>query len=134
MSLGNISIPGGDEAPAVRYRGSSAGGTARPRAPASEASPADAAPAVNPTAPAEAPRSANAIAQAVRELALKSNHALESMNHKLRFQVHDETGQLMVQLIDFETGEVLRQQPPEEFLDLAARMREMVGIFLDRTS
>jgi flagellar protein FlaG len=132
MSLGNISILGGDEAFAVRSRARGVGGGVRPREPAVDA-PVE--PAVERSgAPADTPRSRNAIAEAVRELVLKSNQALESMNHRLRFQVHDDTGQLMVQLVDFETGEVVRQQPPEEFLELAARIREMVGIFLDRTS
>ena len=39
----------------------------------------------------------------------------------------------MVQVVDRNSGEVLREAPPEEFLDLAVRLREMVGLFLDET-
>lgn len=132
MSLSNISNLGGDEAFAVRPRARDAGGSVRPRAPAADA---PFAPALQQSGvSADKPRSRNAVGQAVRELVLESNQALQSVNQRLRFRVHDDTGQLMVQLVDFETGEVVRQQPPEEFLELAARIREMVGIFLDRTS
>jgi len=58
---------------------------------------------------------------------------LEGLNQALKFRVHDGTGQLMVQVVDRNTGEVLRETPPEEFLDLAVRLREMVGFFLDET-
>jgi flagellar protein FlaG len=64
----------------------------------------------------------------------EANKYLESLQRDLRFQVHDATGQMMVEVVDLNTGEVLREQPPHEFLDLAARLREMVGYFLDATS
>ena len=59
------------------------------------------------------------------------NTNLGLLNEKLGFQVHEGTGQLVVQIVDRKSGEVVRESPPREFLDLAARMREMVGLFLD---
>ena len=64
----------------------------------------------------------------------EANKYLESLQRDLRFQIHEPTGQMMVEIVDINTGEVLREQPPHEFLDLAARLREMVGCFLDATS
>lgn len=55
----------------------------------------------------------------------------ESLNQSLSFRVHEGSGQLMVQILDRNTGDVLRETPPKEFLDLAVRLREMVGFFLD---
>lgn len=64
----------------------------------------------------------------------EANKYLESLQRDLRFQVHEATGQMLVEIVDISTGEVLREQPPREFLDLTARLREMVGYFLDTTS
>ena len=58
---------------------------------------------------------------------------LEALNQSLTFQVHDGTGELMVQVVDRSTGDVLRETPPKEFLDLAVRLEEMVGFFFDET-
>jgi flagellar protein FlaG len=62
-----------------------------------------------------------------------ANENFERLNRRLRFRVHEGTGELMVQIVDRGTGDVLRTNPPEEFLDLAVRMKEMVGFFLDET-
>ncbi|MGQ0720048.1 MAG: flagellar protein FlaG [Candidatus Eiseniibacteriota bacterium] len=58
---------------------------------------------------------------------------LQSMNQSLSFRVHEASGQLMVQIVDRNTGEVLREAPPAEFLDLAVRLHGMVEFFLDET-
>ena len=55
----------------------------------------------------------------------------EQLNQSLTFRLHEGAQQLMVQVVDRDTGKVLRETPPEEFLDLTARLREMVGFFLD---
>jgi len=57
--------------------------------------------------------------------------SLGPLGNRLGFTVHEGTGQLLAQLVDRKTGEVIRESPPREFLDLAARMKEMVGLFLD---
>ena len=59
------------------------------------------------------------------------NSDLAVLNEKLGFQVHEGTGQIVVQIVDRDSGEIVRESPPREFLDLAVRMREMVGLFLD---
>jgi flagellar protein FlaG len=59
------------------------------------------------------------------------NAGLGSLSQRLGFQVHEGTGHIVVQIVDRDSGEVIRESPPREFLDLAARMKEMVGLFLD---
>lgn len=61
----------------------------------------------------------------------QANADLGRLNEKLGFRVDDGTGQIVVQIVDRDSGEVVRESPPKEFLDLAARMKEMVGLFLD---
>ena len=54
-----------------------------------------------------------------------------SMAVKLNFEVHDETGVVMVRVIKQETGEVIREIPPMQILDLSARIDEMIGALFD---
>jgi len=62
------------------------------------------------------------------------NARFAAINQQLTFRVHDGSGQIMVQVVDRNTGEVVNERPPQAFLDLVVRMREMVGAFLDETS
>jgi flagellar protein FlaG len=52
-------------------------------------------------------------------------------NVDLRFSVHKASGQIMVTVIDETTGEVIREIPSSELLNLAAKLDEMVGILFD---
>ena len=38
----------------------------------------------------------------------------------------------MVRVVDKETEKLIREIPPEEFLNLAAKLDEMVGIIFDK--
>lgn len=53
-------------------------------------------------------------------------------NVDLRFSVHKASGQIMVTVIDETTGEVIREIPSSELLNLAAKLDEMVGILFDQ--
>ena len=47
--------------------------------------------------------------------------------------IHDEaSGRSAVQVLD-ENGEVIRQIPPQELLDVYAKIRNIVGILLDES-
>ncbi|MCA9751600.1 MAG: flagellar protein FlaG [Gemmatimonadetes bacterium] len=70
----------------------------------------------------------------VKRLVDEADRDLKMLNERLGFRVHEETGQLFVQVVDRNSGEVIRESPPREFLDLMVRMREMVGVFLDETT
>jgi flagellar protein FlaG len=87
---------------------------------------AEAAPRDRAVAP-QAPATREELERLVEDL--KGN--LGRLNEKLGFRVHEGTGQIVVQIVDRDNGEVIRESPPQEFLDLAVRMREMVGLFLD---
>lgn len=53
-------------------------------------------------------------------------------NVGLHFSVHDATGRTMISVIDKETEDLIREVPPEEFLNLAAKIDEMIGILFDK--
>ena len=60
----------------------------------------------------------------------KSLNAMHGVN--MNFSIHEASGQVMVTISDEETKEVVREIPPSEFLNLAAKLDEMVGILFDQ--
>jgi flagellar protein FlaG len=62
------------------------------------------------------------------ERAIKS---IQGPTTSLDFSVHKQTKQIMVKVLDKETGEVIREIPPEKNLDLLAKLWEMAGILID---
>ncbi|MEW6046189.1 MAG: flagellar protein FlaG [Bacillota bacterium] len=59
------------------------------------------------------------------------NQILEESHRRLKFNVHQDTGRIWVQVINTETNEVIKEIPPERYLDLVARIWELVGIVVD---
>ncbi|MCP4645870.1 MAG: flagellar protein FlaG [bacterium] len=81
---------------------------------------------------AQTPSSAESSKTALHEAAEAFSGALGLLNRGLRFEVDDETNAVIVHVIDRETQEVIRQIPPEEFVNLAHRLAEFVGLLFDR--
>lgn len=50
----------------------------------------------------------------------------------LDINVHEKTHQIMVKVLDKETGELIREVPPEKLVDLVATMMELSGIIVDK--
>ncbi|MEJ2025498.1 MAG: flagellar protein FlaG [Deltaproteobacteria bacterium] len=50
----------------------------------------------------------------------------------LQFSIHKETGKTVVKVVNKDTGKLIRQIPPKEMLNLAAKMEDMMGILFDR--
>jgi uncharacterized FlaG/YvyC family protein len=65
------------------------------------------------------------ILQALRSFA-------EAARSSLKFHVHEETGQIFVQVIAKEDGKVIREIPSEALLDLEARIDEMTGVLFSK--
>lgn len=66
---------------------------------------------------------------------------VEDVNEKLskagtgasiEFNYHEKTGRYSFKILDDETGEIIREVPPEKSLDMVAKMFEMVGILVDK--
>ncbi len=60
------------------------------------------------------------------------NGFLKANGSHIQFALHDKLKQLMVEVVDNRTQEVIKTFPPKELLDLAAKIGEMVGALLDR--
>ena len=59
---------------------------------------------------------------------------IESNKRDLNISVHEETGDIMVKVISEKDGKVIREVPPEKFLDLAAKIEEFVGSLFNETA
>ena len=61
----------------------------------------------------------------------KLNIFLNALEVQMKFSVHEGTGQVIVRVVNTETGKVIREIPPQRILDMVAKMMEMVGVLLD---
>ncbi|AIQ76834.1 flagellar protein FlaG [Paenibacillus sp. FSL L8-0323] len=50
----------------------------------------------------------------------------------LEISVHEKTHDIMVKVLNEDTGELIREIPPEKTLDLVAKMMEIAGILIDQ--
>lgn len=67
------------------------------------------------------------------ELAADVQQNLKLMhNVDLQFSVHQASGQMMVIVREESTGKVIREIPPQEVLNLAAKFDELAGMLLDK--
>jgi flagellar protein FlaG len=70
-------------------------------------------------------------AEDIEEALRQANLATEEVNVSLRFRVHESSERVMVQVVDVNRNEVVREIPPRELLDLVGNIREMIGVLLD---
>jgi flagellar protein FlaG len=64
----------------------------------------------------------------------KIEHAiklLQGPQTSLEIAIHEKTHDIMVKVLNRETGELIREIPPEKTLDLVAKMMEIAGIIID---
>ncbi|MFH1673033.1 MAG: flagellar protein FlaG [Pseudomonadota bacterium] len=50
----------------------------------------------------------------------------------LRFSIHEATGRTLVKVVSSDTGETVREIPPEQMLDLVAKIGDIMGILYDQ--
>jgi flagellar protein FlaG len=54
--------------------------------------------------------------------------------YSVRYEMHAKTRQMVVRLVDAESGEVIRQLPPEEMLEVAVKLEELRGNIVNAKS
>lgn len=59
------------------------------------------------------------------------NDSVSLLNHRLKFNIDDDTGRLQVKVIDHQTGEIVREVPPERLLAFVKRFEEFMGLLFD---
>ena len=55
------------------------------------------------------------------------------LNKGLAFSVHEESGKDVVQVMDKRSGEVIKQYPSEDILNVIAKLSKVTGMFFDET-
>lgn len=78
-----------------------------------------------PSAREEVPR------EEVEKAAEKFNRLMNIIEKRWQVRVHEGTHRFMVKVIDQESGEVLKEIPPEKILDMVASFTKMAGILVD---
>lgn len=69
--------------------------------------------------------------EGLTEAADSANQAMAALQTDVQFQLHEKTGTMMVKVVSAKDGTVLREYPPKEFLDMIAKLKDMVGAFID---
>lgn len=67
-----------------------------------------------------------------RKLAEQIQKYLSEINISLSFDVDDKTHDIVVKIINRETGKLIRQIPPEELLKLRQKLEELVGVLVNK--
>jgi flagellar protein FlaG len=67
----------------------------------------------------------------VHEALRQANRATEAVNVSLRFKLHEDSNRFMVQVVNNQENEVIKEIPPEKILDLIARIQDMIGLLVN---
>jgi len=61
------------------------------------------------------------------------NKFMETINTDLKFEIHEKTNRVIVQVVDPRDQRVIKEFPPHELLDTLAAISDYVGVLLDKT-
>lgn len=62
----------------------------------------------------------------------QANDLMAAFDEVLTIKVHKDTKRFMIKLVNGQTGEVIREYPPEKFLDMMANFqKQLAGLFVD---
>lgn len=75
------------------------------------------------TSPVEKQQEVEAAVKAVKDF-------IEPMAGNLEFQLDDETGKTIIKIVDSSSGELIRQIPSEEMLEIAKALDRLQGILV----
>ncbi len=61
----------------------------------------------------------------------QANKAMELIQTRFEFSIHEKTKEIIVRVYNKETGELIREIPPEKILDIVAKIWELAGLIVD---
>jgi len=83
-------------------------------------------------APASAPTAGGEIGVAKTEALVKDlNSALEKVDGDYSVSVDNETGMVVVRITDAETGELVKQLPAQQVLDVSISVEKIIGLLVN---
>ncbi|WP_051216264.1 flagellar protein FlaG [Ferrimonas futtsuensis] len=74
-----------------------------------------------------------AMDERVAEATRGMNEFFNSIDKDIRFHIDEDTNRSVVKVVEAKSGDVIRQIPSEEVLELAARMSEASGLLVKDT-
>ncbi|MCM3338735.1 flagellar protein FlaG [Paenibacillus sp. MER TA 81-3] len=60
------------------------------------------------------------------------NESIANSGKEIHFKYHDDAKELYVEVVDRKTKEVIASLPPEFLIELSVKMKELIGLFLDK--
>ncbi|NMQ27903.1 flagellar protein FlaG [Candidatus Accumulibacter phosphatis] len=81
-------------------------------------------------APVQAPPDSEKLETAIQSV----REFVKPTNSNIEFSVDDDSGQLVVKIIDRSTKEVIRQMPSEEMMAIAKTLDSIKGLFVTQTA
>jgi len=70
-------------------------------------------------------------AGSVEQMAEQLNQALNQIDGKFSVSVDDATGMVVVRITDSQTGEIVKQIPPQQVLDANVSMEKIIGLLVN---
>jgi len=70
--------------------------------------------------------------ETLRQSAVKFNRMSEKLNLDIKFAYNEKIDQVYLNVIDKQTGQVIRKLPSEEAMKISETMKELVGNLLDK--
>ena len=70
----------------------------------------------------------------LEQITKELNDNFRIFNTALSFSVDDNTGTTVIRILDRDTDKVIREIPPDELLQLAAKLTEVLGRLVDKTA
>ena len=62
----------------------------------------------------------------------KANKAVQGTPHEFKYRLHQTTGDVIVQILNKETHEIIHEIPSEKFIELVEKLQELsVGAIID---
>ena len=68
----------------------------------------------------------------IKNIIAQANKSLAGCSTKLEFSIHEQTKEIMVKVLDADTGEVIKEIPSEKSLDRLAVVLENIGWLVDK--
>lgn len=85
-----------------------------------------------PLTPAEEAQQAEPLSpEQLEKVAQQLQDFVGQMNKSLQFNVHEESGRDVIQVVDRKSGDLIKQYPSEEVLDLVAKLSQATGSLID---
>ncbi len=70
--------------------------------------------------------------QRLEEAVEQANKTMETYRTELRFSIHEDSQEMMVEVINTADNSVIREIPPERILNFISHVKKMLGIIIDK--